>query len=69
MRSPNVKELDINEMVIKAQTASGVLRVIYNLLEIEDYTKEDGAQDLINFLSDMGYLDEPLELRKREELK
>ncbi|MFZ3577488.1 hypothetical protein [Virgibacillus sp. DJP39] len=60
MKAPKVNELNIDEMLTKAETLVGVLRVVYGLQNIEDYTKKDAAEELIKFLDRMGYLEDPL---------
>jgi hypothetical protein len=61
---PSINELKIDDMLTKAEITVGILRVVHGLHLIEDYTKENAAQDLIKLLSEMGYLDEPLEIKK-----
>lgn len=50
MTGTNINDLNIDEMLIKAETTVAVLRVVYNLQEVDDYTKEDAAQELMDFL-------------------
>ncbi|RDW15960.1 hypothetical protein [Oceanobacillus chungangensis] len=64
MQEPNVKELNLEEMLSRSEITVGILRVVYALQEVKDYTKENVAQDLIKVLSDMGYLGDPLEVKK-----
>jgi len=50
MGPTNINNLNIDEMLLKAETAVSVLRVVYNLQEVDDYTKENATQDLVDFL-------------------
>lgn len=52
-------------MLTRSEVTVGILRVIYALREINDYTKENAAQELIKVLNDLGYLGDPLEMRNR----
>lgn len=54
----DIRTLEIEQMLNQSKVVSGVLEVVYNLVEIESYTKKDAAQDLINFLSVNGFLEE-----------
>ena len=58
MKAPNVNELNIEAMLTHSNVAGGVLRVVYNLENVEDYTKKNAIEDLINFLGTNGYLEE-----------
>jgi hypothetical protein len=63
MREPNVNELDLDSMLERAEITTGILRVVHALHEINDYTKEHAAQELIKVLNDLGYLQDPLEIK------
>lgn len=60
MKAPKVNELDVDQMLTRAEVTTEVLRVVYALQYVEDYTKENAAQDLIKFLHHMAYLEDPL---------
>ncbi|MBD7939462.1 hypothetical protein H9655_20685 [Cytobacillus sp. Sa5YUA1] len=57
MQAPKVNELDLDSMLERAEITTGILRVVYALQEIKDYTKENAAQELLEVLNDRGYLD------------
>ncbi|MEK5100933.1 hypothetical protein MKX83_02920 [Cytobacillus sp. FSL M8-0252] len=60
MQVPKVNELNLDSMLERAEITTGILRVVYALQEIKDYTKENAVQELIEVLHDRGYLDHGL---------
>ena len=54
----DVSTLNIESMLNQSTVAEGILRVVYNLENVEDYTKKNAIEDLINFLGTNGYLEE-----------
>lgn len=65
MKARNVKELDLDAMLDRAKITAAILEIAYNLQEVEDYTRENAAQDLIQFLADLDYLEEVKKQNKR----
>lgn len=66
MKAPNVNDLDTDQMLTRSEITAGILRVVYSIQYVDDYTKEDASQALINLLDSMAYLDEPLEIKKEK---
>lgn len=65
MEIPKVNKLEIDEMLEKSEITAEVLKIVFTIQKFDDYTKEDAAQELIKLLHYMGYLTEPLEIKKR----
>lgn len=66
MKAPNINALDIDQMLTRTEITAGILRVVYSIQYVDDYTKEDASQALINLLDSMTYLDGPLEIKKEK---
>lgn len=64
MKSPNVKDLNTDAMLERSEVTTGILRAVHALKNIDDYKKEDAANELVRLLCDRGYLDHPLEIKE-----
>lgn len=52
------KNIDVSRTLERFEVAKSIMEVVYGLIEIEDYSKEAAANELLEFLNDNGYLNE-----------
>jgi len=58
MNKINIDKLNLDEMLLRAEMTTGILQVIYALKEVDDYSKDDAAEQLLKLLDENELLTE-----------